>query len=64
MGPFYCPVDQTVYIDPVFFEELKIRHKADGDFAQAYVIAHEVAHHVQNSLGLMLPVEKAPSQRQ
>ncbi len=59
MGPFYCPADQTVYIDPTFFEELKHRHKADGDFAQAYVIAHEVAHHVQNSLGLMRPVEKA-----
>lgn len=59
MGPFYCPADQTVYIDPTFFEELKDRHKAEGDFAQAYVIAHEVAHHVQNSLGMMAPVEKA-----
>ena len=42
MGPFYCPADQQVYIDPVFFEELKQRHNAPGDFAQAYVIAHEV----------------------
>lgn len=59
MGPFYCPADQTVYIDPTFFDELKRRHKSPGDFAQAYVIAHEVAHHVQNSLGLMKPVERA-----
>ncbi len=59
MGPFYCPADQTVYIDPAFFEEMKTRLKADGDFAQAYVIAHEVAHHVQNTLGLMRPVERA-----
>ncbi|MDG2102197.1 MAG: zinc metallopeptidase [Pirellulaceae bacterium] len=58
MGPFYCPADQTVYIDPTFFRELKRRHRAPGDFAQAYVIAHEVAHHVQNSLGLMKPIEK------
>ena len=59
MGPFYCPADQTVYIDPVFFDEMKRRHQAPGDFAQAYVIAHEVAHHVQNTLGMMAPVERA-----
>jgi predicted metalloprotease len=59
MGPFYCPADQHVYIDPTFFDELKRRHQAPGDFAQAYVIAHEVAHHVQNMLGLMEPVERA-----
>ncbi len=58
MGPFYCPADQTVYIDPAFFDEMKHRLKADGDFAQAYVIAHEVAHHVQNSLGIMQKVDK------
>jgi predicted metalloprotease len=58
MGPFYCPVDQTVYIDPTFFDEMKARHKAPGDFAQAYVIAHEVAHHVQNSLGIMQQVDQ------
>ncbi|MCA9047465.1 MAG: zinc metallopeptidase [Planctomycetaceae bacterium] len=52
MGPFYCPADQMIYIDPTFFEDLARRHKAPGDFAQAYVIAHEVAHHVQNLLGL------------
>ena len=59
MGPFYCPADQTVYIDPTFFDELRRRHKSPGDFAQAYVIAHEVAHHVQNSLGLMKPINRA-----
>ncbi len=51
MGPFYCPADQKVYIDPSFFEELAKKHDAPGDFAQAYVIAHEVAHHVQVLLG-------------
>lgn len=47
VGPFYCPADQQIYIDPSFFEELRTRHNAGGDFAAAYVIAHEVAHHVQ-----------------
>lgn len=51
MGPFYCPGDSQVYIDPSFFDELAERHKASGDFAQAYVIAHEVSHHVQNLTG-------------
>ena len=51
MGPFYCPADQQVYIDPTFFNDLQRRHNAPGDFAQAYVIAHEVAHHVQYLLG-------------
>ncbi len=63
MGPFYCPADRCVYIDPTFFDELKRRHKAPGDFAQAYVIAHEVAHHVQNSLGLMERVNRARGKR-
>ena len=52
MGPFYCPADQKVYIDLAFYETLTKRLGAPGDFAQAYVIAHEVGHHVQNLLGI------------
>jgi hypothetical protein len=53
VGPFYCPVDQNLYIDLDFFYDLKNRHDAPGDFAQAYVIAHEVGHHLQNVLGVL-----------
>lgn len=51
VGPFYCPADRQIYVPPSFFQQLEQRHNAPGDFAQAYVIAHEVAHHVQNLLG-------------
>ena len=53
MGPFYCPLDQRLYIDLAFYQQLRDRFRAPGDFAQAYVIAHEVGHHVQNQLGIM-----------
>jgi len=57
MGPFYCPADQKVYIDLVFYETLKNRLGAPGEFAQAYVIAHEVGHHVQHLLGISSKVD-------
>jgi predicted metalloprotease len=56
-GPFYCPEDHKVYIDLSFYEDLKSRFRAPGDFAQAYVIAHEVGHHVQNQLGILGEVQ-------
>jgi predicted metalloprotease len=57
MGPFYCPGDHKLYIDLTFYDELKRRFRAPGDFAQAYVIAHEVGHHVQNLLGINAEVQ-------
>jgi predicted metalloprotease len=63
MWPFYCPLDQTVYIDLSFYRDLRERLGAPGDFAQAYVIAHEVGHHVQNMLGTMEQVHGARSRQ-
>ena len=58
VGPFYCPADLKVYLDLSFFEELQTRFKAPGDFACAYVIAHEVGHHIQNLLGWSMEIQQ------
>ncbi len=58
-GPFYCPGDQKLYLDFAFFDELRREFKAPGDFAQAYVIAHEYGHHIQNLTGMMDKVQRA-----
>jgi predicted metalloprotease len=62
MGPFYCPSDQSIYIDPDFFNELSRRFQAPGDFAARYVIAHEVGHHVQNLEGTLDRAQQAQAQ--
>jgi predicted metalloprotease len=63
MGPFYCPLDQKVYIDLGFYNDLRTRFGAPGDFAQAYVIAHEVGHHVQNLIGIADEVRRLQQTR-
>ena len=62
MGPFYCPLDKQVYLDTAFFQEMQRRFRAGGDFAYAYVIAHEVGHHVQNLLGILPKVQARQQQ--
>jgi predicted metalloprotease len=61
-GPFYCPLDQKIYVDLSFYQEMKTKLGAPGDFAHAYVIAHEVGHHVQNQLGILGKVQRLQQQ--
>ena len=58
MGPFYCPLDHKVYLDTSFFDDMKRRFGGGGDFANAYVISHEIGHHVQNLLGILAKVQE------
>jgi predicted metalloprotease len=59
MGPFYCPLDKKIYLDTAFFRDLKRRYGGGGDFAYAYVISHEMGHHIQNELGILPKVRRA-----
>ena len=63
MGPFYCPLDEKVYIDLGFYDELNRRYQAPGDFAQAYVLAHEIGHHVQHVVGIDAQVRERQERR-
>jgi len=62
MGPFYCPNDQKVYLDMSFFNDMRTKYGGGGDFAYAYVIAHEIGHHVQNLMGILSKVDNAKAQ--
>jgi hypothetical protein len=62
MGPFYCPLDGKIYLDLSFYQEMRSRFKAPGDFALAYVLAHEVGHHIQNQLGILGQVQRLRGQ--
>ena len=59
MGPFYCPIDKKVYLDTSFFRDMKTKYGGGGDFAYAYVVAHEIGHHVQDLLGILDKVDAA-----
>jgi len=59
MGPFYCPIDQKIYLDTSFFRDMKQRFGGGGDFAYAYVISHEMGHHIENLLGILPKVQRA-----
>ena len=59
MGPFYCPLDKKVYLDMSFFRDMQTKYGGGGDFAYAYVIAHEIGHHVQDLLGILDKVDQA-----
>jgi uncharacterized protein len=62
MGPFYCPLDRSVYLDLSFFQEMQSKMRAGGDFAYTYVIAHEIGHHIQNQLGILPQVQERQKQ--